>query len=69
MISLSEIDRFDEKIVISLHDMWFLNSTEHYFEKKRNISSFLDRVCWEKKKNLIYKKKYFFYRSQQMDVK
>ena len=50
MISLSEIDRFDEKIVISLHDMWFLNSTEHYFEKKRNISSFLDRVCWEKKK-------------------
>ena len=60
MISLSEIDRFDEKIVISLHDMWFLNSTEHYFEKKRNISSFLDRVCWEKKKNLINKKNIFF---------
>jgi len=37
MISLSEIDRFDEKIVISLHDMWFLNSTEHYFEKKKKI--------------------------------
>lgn len=60
MISLSEIDRFDEKIVISLHDMWFLNSTEHYFEKKRNISSFLDRACWEKKKNLINKKNIFF---------
>lgn len=60
MISLSEIDRFDEKIVISLHDMWFLTSTEHYFEKKRNISSFLDRVCWEKKKNLIQKKNIFF---------
>lgn len=60
MISLSEIDRFNEKIVISLHDMWFFNSTEHYFEKKNNISSFLDKVCWEKKKNLINKKNIFF---------
>ena len=60
MISLSEIDRFDEKIVISLHDMWFLNSTEHYFEKKKKISSFLNRVFWEKKKNLINKKNIFF---------
>jgi len=60
MISLSEIDRFDEKIVISLHDMWFLKSTEQYFKKKKTISSFLDRVCWEKKKNLINKKNIFF---------
>ena len=60
MISLSEINRFREKIVISLHDMWFFNSTEHYFERKNNISSFLDRFCWEKKKNLINKKNIFF---------
>jgi glycosyltransferase involved in cell wall biosynthesis len=60
MISLSEINKFNEKIVISLHDMWFFNSTEHYFEKKNNMSSFLDRVCWEKKKNLINKKNIFF---------
>lgn len=60
MISLTEINKFNEKIVISLHDMWFFNSTEHYFEKKNNISSFLDRVCWKKKKHLINKKNVFF---------
>jgi len=60
MISLTEINKFNEKIVISLHDMWFFNSTEHYFEKKNNISSFLDRVCWKKKKHLINKKNIFF---------
>ena len=60
MISLSEINRFEEKIVISLHDMWFLNSTEHYFERKKRISNFLDRICWDEKKNLINKKNVFF---------
>jgi len=33
---------------------------DQYFEKKKTISSFLDRVCWEKKKNLINKKNIFF---------
>ena len=60
MISLSEINKFEEKIVISLHDMWFLNSTEHYFERKKRISNFLDRICWDEKKNLINKKNVFF---------
>ena len=37
MISLKELISFKEKVVVSLHDMWFINSTEHYFIKKRKI--------------------------------
>ena len=60
MISLSEISNLNSKIIISLHDMWFLNSTEHYFQIKKNNTSFIDRICWKKKKELIYKKNVFF---------
>ena len=60
MISLKEMSTFKEKIVISLHDMWFFNSTEHYFTKKNSHTDFLSKYCWAQKKRFIYKKNVFF---------
>ena len=60
MLSLQEVKKFKEKIAISLHDMWFLNSTEHYFEKKKSKENFLSRYCWKKKKEILYKNNTFF---------
>ena len=51
MISLTELNKFNEKIVISLHDMWFFNSTQHYFEKREIQLDFLSKYCWDIKKN------------------
>ena len=60
MISLTELNKFNEKIVISLHDMWFFNSTQHYFEKREIQLDFLSKYCWDIKKKLINKKNIFF---------
>ena len=60
MISLKELNRFEKKIVVSLHDMWFLNSTEHYFYKRNNNDNFLSKYCWKLKKIFLYKKNVFF---------
>ena len=50
MSPLNELIKFNELTVISLHDMWFLNSTEHYFNKQNNNDNFLSRYCWKLKK-------------------
>ncbi len=60
MLSLQEIRKFKEKIVISLHDMWFLNSTEHYFDKKLSSKNILSKYCWKEKREILYKKNTFF---------
>ena len=39
MISLDEINKINTKVVISLHDMWFLNSTEHYSHNFRKVTT------------------------------
>lgn len=53
MISLKEIDKFRSKIVLSLHDMWYFSSTEHYFIKENNNTA-ISKYCWyQKKKNFI----------------
>lgn len=59
-LSLNEINQLDCNIVISLHDMWFLNSTEHYFFKKTKNVDKISLYCSHKKKNLINKKNIFF---------
>ena len=59
-LSLNEINQLDCKIVISLHDMWFLNSTEHYSFKKTKNTDMLSLYCSQKKKNLINKKNIYF---------
>ena len=60
MISLKEINKFNEKIVISFHDMWFLNSTEHYFDSKKKNDNFLSKYCWQQKRKILYKKNVYF---------
>ena len=60
MISISELNKFNEKIIISLHDMWFFNPTQHYFDKKQNKFDLLSKYCWQAKKKFIYKKNIFF---------
>lgn len=60
MISISEMSKFKEKIVISLHDMWFLNPTEHYFTNQNYKMDFISKYCWKQKKNFIYQKNVFF---------
>ena len=53
MISLKELISFKEKVVVSLHDMWFINSTEHYFIKKKE--NLLSKYCLDQKKNFCIK--------------
>ncbi|MFL2898355.1 MAG: glycosyltransferase [Candidatus Pelagibacter sp.] len=60
MISLREILNLNSKLVISLHDMWFLNSTQHYFEYIDKKKDFLSNHCWELKKKILYNNKTFF---------
>ena len=60
MISLKELNSFKEKILISLHDMWFINSTEHYFEGRVHPDSLIEKYCWEQKKQFLYKKNVYF---------
>ena len=60
MISLKELNSFKEKILISLHDMWFINSTEHYFEGRVHQDSLIEKYCWEQKKQFLYKKNVYF---------
>lgn len=60
MISIKEMSRLNKNIVISLHDMWFFNSTEHYFVKQNYKMDFLSRYCWKQKKKLIYQKNVYF---------
>ena len=52
MISLKELISLNQKIVISLHDMWFLNSTEHYVDKSDKKDDFLSNYCSELKKKI-----------------
>lgn len=59
-ISLNEIYQLKCKILISLHDMWFLNSTQHYFLKNNNDKDFISSYCFKKKKDLIKKKGVYF---------
>ena len=58
MISLSELNKLKSKIVISFHDMWYFNPTEHYFEKNFDKNSYLKNYCWKLKRKILYKKMY-----------
>ena len=49
MISLHELSKIKNKVVISLHDMWFLNSTQHYFFKNKNYKDLISKYCLRKK--------------------
>lgn len=58
MISLKEIDKLRSKIVLSLHDMWYFSSTEHYFIRENN-DTVISKYCWSQKKKILYKKNVF----------
>ena len=60
MISLNELSMLNKKIIISLHDMWFFNSTEHYFDQKKHNEDILSKYCWNQKLKFIYKKNVHF---------
>ena len=60
MISLHELSKIKNKVVISLHDMWFLNSTQHYFFKNKDYKDFISKYCLRKKKEIVRKKNFYF---------
>ena len=60
MISLNEINKLKSKIVISLHDMWFLNSTEHYSHNFKESNDIISQYCMKKKNEIVKKKNIFF---------
>lgn len=60
MLSLNEILNFKSKTIISLHDMWFFSSTEHYTTKKNTTINILDKYCWDLKRKIANKKNTFF---------
>jgi hypothetical protein len=49
-ISLKEILKIKKIILISLHDMWFLNGSSHYFNK--NTINCLDKYILDSKQNI-----------------
>ncbi|MAJ64427.1 MAG: hypothetical protein CL556_10590 [Alphaproteobacteria bacterium] len=60
MISLGEIFNFKSKTIISLHDMWFFNPTEHYSIGRNKLTNFIDMYCWNLKKKIANKKNTYF---------
>lgn len=60
MISLNEISEIKCKVIISLHDMWFLRSTEHYSLDKKENKDLISVYCLNKKKKIVKKKNVFF---------
>jgi glycosyltransferase involved in cell wall biosynthesis len=60
MMSLNDILKIKGKILISMHDMWFLNSTEHYSIKFKVGEDFISKYCWKKKKKIFKQKNIFF---------
>lgn len=61
MMSLNDIKNINSKVVISLHDMWFLRSTEHY--SLNNEPLLRDKVsdyCQKKKKEIVKQANVFF---------
>ena len=60
MISLNELNSLKQKIVVSLHDTWFLNSTEHYNDKKDKNEDFISNYCRLQKKKFAHNKNVFF---------
>ncbi len=60
MISLNDILKIKGKILISMHDMWFLNSTEHYSTQFRVGDDFISKYCWKKKKKIFQQNNIFF---------
>ena len=58
-ISLKEILKIKKKIIISLHDMWFLNGSSHYFNNNTNVNC-LDKYILDIKKKIYNKKNIFF---------
>tara|TARA_B100000989_G_scaffold298160_1_gene286364 strand:+ start:708 stop:1868 length:1161 start_codon:yes stop_codon:yes gene_type:complete len=60
MISLHELSKIKNKVVISLHDMWFLNSTQHYFFKNKDYKDFISKYCLRKKNEIVRKKNFYF---------
>ena len=61
MISLKEIYDIKCKVVITLHDMWFLSSTEHYslFKDLKNDDK-ISAYCSKQKTKIIQRKNVYF---------
>lgn len=59
-ISLQEILLIKTRVVISLHDMWFLSRTSHYFEKNPNINGRIDAYIGDLKQKIYNKSNIFF---------
>ena len=60
MISLSDIIKIKNKVIINLHDMWFLRSTEHYSLNNENSKDLISNYCFDMKKTIVKKKNFFF---------
>ena len=60
MMSFNDILKIKGKILISMHDMWFLNSTEHYSTHFRAGDDFISKYCWGKKKKIFQQDNIFF---------
>ena len=56
MVSLNEIYKIKKKTLISLHDMWFINATQHYSISKENNENKISKYCLNLKKKIFLKK-------------
>ena len=59
MISLKELNKINHNILISIHDMWFLNPTTHYNIQKEYSDNFFSNYCLNMKKKILFKKNVF----------
>ena len=59
-LSLNEILQLKNKVVFSLHDMWFANATSHYSLNLEKNNNFIEKYITNLKKKVFFKKNYFF---------
>ena len=61
-ISFNELIKIQEKAIITLHDLWLINTPFHHKIKyKKNIlTKILDKVFFEKKKKIFLKSNFIF---------
>ena len=59
-LSLNEVLQLKNKVVFSLHDMWFVNASSHYSKNFEGNDNFIEKYIINLKKKIFLKRNFFF---------
>ena len=68
-LSLNEVLQLKNKVVFSLHDMWFVNASSHYSKNFEGNDNFIEKYIINLKKKIFLKRNFFFYCPYRMVIK